>query len=1541
MSFLFSRSRPYRAVLTTTVAVLLTSASWAADVTLRGNDPIDTNSFSGPGTAPNGWNDNAAPSAGNNYFTGAFQLRSPVGTAAATFAGDSLSIDAGGSLLFKGSGIYTINNLILNGGALIHGDTAIAAPNNIATLAGSITIAAASTIDTTANANRIITVNSAIHGSGPLTIQGTNGAVNFTNTANDFTGPLTLSGSSALVIGALTNGGVASAMGAATADAANLIFNGGTLRINGATPSSTDRQFTLNTTGGTIDSSHATAAVNFTHTGAITLNGTGNRTLTLTGASTGANTLAGILGDNGGATSLTKAGAGLWVLTAANTYTGATNINGGTLAFTNLNNLGAGTAVNMGGGSLRWDGANDVDITSVRTVTFTAGNNGFNTNGRNITFAGSIGGAGGFVKQGNGVATLSAANTFTGNVSVGNSAGAIRVTNSQSLGVGVKTITVTGNQGGVNAPSLVLAPDAGSIVLPGSFAFTTSNDGLNGNPTAPALINESGNNTINGNFTLTDGGGGTRFLINGGSLILNGSMTPNRPSRTALFSGAGNGAANGVIDGIGANAVAVVKDGTGTWVLNGANLYTGATAVNAGTLLTSTASSGGGAVTVANGGTFGVRVAAAGQTFNASTLTLAAGSTGLALNLGNFGNSVNPVVNTLTFTPNGAVTLTVKGSNLAVGTPIRLIDYGTLAGAGFASLNLALPLRTTGALVNNTLDGRIDLTLTAFDLPRWTGASDGNWDTTTPNWREVNTLSDTTYIQDSTGSDSVLFDDNANGTTTVNLTTTLTPSSVVVNNTTKSYTFVGSGKLSGSGDLLKQGTGTLVIANSGTNDYTGTTTISGGALQVGDGVTAGAGQLGSGLIINEATLLFERPDNFEVSNVISGSGPVAKNGAGVMTLLSNNTFSGELAVNAGTVRLGSANALGATSFGTTVQAGATLDINSVLVPAGEVVTITGAGVGDLGAVVNNGLAGGPGSGLKGLSLTGNATIGGTQRWDIRDVVGGLNGNSFTLTKVGSAETWFKDLGETTLGGVVILQGLLGFEGSTTLGSATGNVQVAPTATLAFFNSVAPHAKTLELLGGRILAGAGTGTSLGGSILLAANSTIEAAANVTLTATGKIEGSSGFTKTGNGILELTGNEANVHAGTTIVSGGTLRLNKAGVPAIAGDVVVNTGTLALAAAEQFAAAASVTINNGGTWNNGTNTSQSLANFTVNTPTLQALNNLTVTNVLSITAGLHDVNSGQSLTANTLSISGGANFRLGANGNDSTVTIQAGGLILNNGTLQLGQAGGNVTALVNLGGDVTASGTSAITNPNTAGPRLIDLQGSIRTFDIVDGTTTVSPTIQNGGLTKEGDGTLVLTGASTYAGETTVNDGALIVNGSISGSGVLVSDGGTLGGTGTAGSLTVLEGGILAPGAGIGTLSVGELAFESNSIFSVELGGTLSDQVNGSGAVNLNGFISLSIALNSPVVDGLTYTLLNSSTGINGYAGGSRFTYGGNLLDEGEHFFVTSGELSQFFAISYAADGGTDVTLTVVPEPGSMTLLLGGVCLLGLGRTRRREA
>jgi hypothetical protein len=87
-------------------------------------------------------------------------------------------------------------------------------------------------------------------------------------------------------------------------------------------------------------------------------------------------------------------------------------------------------------------------------------------------------------------------------------------------------------------------------------------------------------------------------------------------------------------------------------------------------------------------------------------------------------------------------------------------------------------------------------------------------------------------------------------------------------------------------------------------------------------------------------------------------------------------------------------------------------------------------------------------------------------------------------------------------------------------------------------------------------------------------------------------------------------------------------------------------------------------------------------------------------------------------------------------------------------------------------------------------------------------------------------------------------------------------------------------------------------------------------------------MSIALTADPVDLTSFTIVNSSAGINGYASGARFVYLGNSLDEGEQFTVTSGAFSQIFSISYAADAGKDVLLVAVPEPGAPASLIGGM-------------
>jgi hypothetical protein len=74
--------------------------------------------------------------------------------------------------------------------------------------------------------------------------------------------------------------------------------------------------------------------------------------------------------------------------------------------------------------------------------------------------------------------------------------------------------------------------------------------------------------------------------------------------------------------------------------------------------------------------------------------------------------------------------------------------------------------------------------------------------------------------------------------------------------------------------------------------------------------------------------------------------------------------------------------------------------------------------------------------------------------------------------------------------------------------------------------------------------------------------------------------------------------------------------------------------------------------------------------------------------------------------------------------------------------------------------------------------------------------------------------------------------------------------------------------------------------------------------------------------------------------GYAGGARLSYQGNPLDESEQFTVVDGALNQDFVISYAANGGSDITLMAIPEPSSAAILIGGIAA-SLGLRRRRKS
>jgi autotransporter-associated beta strand protein len=404
----------------------------------------------------------------------------------------------------------------------------------------------------------------------------------------------------------------------------------------------------------------------------------------------------------------------------------------------------------------------------------------------------------------------------------------------------------------------------------------------------------------------------------------------------------------------------ITKTGAGTLQLTAASnsTYLGATTVSGGTLLTTTSQTGGGDFNIGAGTTLGITQTFAGATLLATNLDTDAGST-LQLATGTFGNPTVPVISAAgAFTVDGATTIRLSGVALTSANGIPLIGYGSIGGsAGFGALSIALPTRMAGTLVNNTIDQRVDLDLVA-EQAKWNGNINGDWDidpngdlaTGTQNWRTTVNNTPTTYFQGPPiDTDTANFNDTATGTTTVNLTTLLTPGATNVDNTTKTYTFTGTGKLTGNTALNKTGTGTLILANSTAYDHTGGTFINDGVLQVGDGVTPGVGLLPTTAITNNATIALNRPDDFAVTAVINGAGTIAKNGTNVATFSGATTSGGAIQVNAGTLTFGAAaNLTGAVTNASVLSFAGTATVSGPITNTG---TINSSGGGNLSGLI--------------------------------------------------------------------------------------------------------------------------------------------------------------------------------------------------------------------------------------------------------------------------------------------------------------------------------------------------------------------------------------------------------------------------------------------------------------------------------------------------------------------------------------------------------------------------------------------------------------
>jgi autotransporter-associated beta strand protein len=391
--------------------------------------------------------------------------------------------------------------------------------------------------------------------------------------------------------------------------------------------------------------------------------------------------------------------------------------------------------------------------------------------------------------------------------------------------------------------------------------------------------------------------------------------------------------------------------GGGALQLNG----TGAVTFSNPGAVTNTASS----IAAVSGSTLGIKVANTGtNVLTASNLSFA-GPASMVFDFNSLANPTATLINASNVTLNGTVNITLTNATGLSSTPnnttLALLDYDTLSGGSFNLLTTSAghttyALNDTGSALYLSING-----LTNY----WRGAASTTWDINSAlGW----SAPDQKYLD----GDNVVFDDSATGSTSINLTANVSPTTAVFANVTKDYTITGSGGITGSEGLSKSGAGKLVIAN--TNSFTGATNISSGAtLSLGDGTSGHDGNLtGTSGVTNSGTLEFNRFGTSTASFVISGSGGVIKNGVGTQILTSAQTYTGGTVINAGVLQLGD----GTTGHDGDIAATSGVTNNGTLTFNRFGTTTSGYVISGTGAVVKDG------AGTQGLKAS-NSYSGGT------------------------------------------------------------------------------------------------------------------------------------------------------------------------------------------------------------------------------------------------------------------------------------------------------------------------------------------------------------------------------------------------------------------------------------------------------------------------------------------------------------------------------------------------------------------------------------
>ncbi|EBR7971867.1 fibronectin-binding autotransporter adhesin ShdA [Salmonella enterica subsp. enterica serovar Enteritidis] len=517
--------------------------------------------------------------------------------------------------------------------------------------------------------------------------------------------------------------------------------------------------------------------------------------------------------------------------------------------------------------------------------------------------------------------------------------------------------------------------------------------------------------------------------------------------------------------------------------------------------------------------------------------------------------------------------------------------------------------------------------------------------------------------------------------------------------------------VTGEGQIVKSGSDELIVT--GDNNYSGGTTISGGTLTVDH-----ADSLGSGDIDNSGVL---KVGEGELENTLSGSGSLVKTGSGELTLSGDNDYSGGTTITGGTLTADHADSLGSGDIANSgvLQVGEG-ELKNTLSGSGSLVK---TGTGELTLSGDNDYSGG------------TIISDGTLIADNADSLGtGAVANSGVL-QVGEGEL------ENTLSG----SGSLVKTGTGEL-TLSGDNSYSGGTTITDGMLTADHADSL-----------GTGAVANSGVLQVGEGELE----------NTLSGSGSLVKTGTGELTLSGD--NSYSGTTTITDGTLIA--ANVNALGGGNIDNSGTLMLDANGAF----------------------ELANVTTHTGATTALaagstldaGQLTQENGSTLSIDLGAATDDAVITADSVTLGGTLNvtgigsvtdswtpeaYTYTLIDSDSAITSDFDDLTIagmNREDVDFLTIDGKIDEADNTHYDLTASLSwyADRDNATTDAHGTFTLSDPDGSFNVAATLTDVDDTLDPGSrwdgksLTKEGAGTLILSGDNDYSGGTTINEGTLV--------------------------------------------------------------------------------------------------------------------------------------------------------------------------------------